>query len=183
MPITLANPTPLGLVTFGLSTILLSLSNAGLVVAGSPIMAQGLFVGGLAQMLAGIMEFVKGNTFGCVVFTSFGGFWMAVTAITFLPVLGWAEAATPSIMGSFMFIWAIYVFLLLIGIFKGGRVLSLIVTTLLIVLVLLAIGSWTGSAIVNKIAGYLGLICGGSALYLGCAITLEETNQKKVLPF
>jgi succinate-acetate transporter protein len=184
MPVTLANPTPLGLVTFGLSTILLSLANTGLIPDGSPIMAQALFVGGLAQMLAGIMEFVKGNTFGCVVFTSFGGFWMSVAAFTFLPALGFgALAPTGGVLGAFMFIWAIYVFLLLLGVFKGGRVLSLVVSTLVLLLLILAIYYWTESKAILILAGYEGIVCGGSALYLGAAITLDETAKKKILPY
>ena len=183
MPVTLANPTPLGLVTFGLSTILLSLANAGLITGGSPIIAQALFVGGLAQMLAGVMEFVKGNTFGCVVFTSFGGFWISVAAFTILPVLGWSDPLNPGVQGAFMLIWGIYVFLLLLAVFKGTGVLSLVVTTLVILLVILAIACWSGSAVILKIAGWEGLLCGGSALYLGCAITVEETSKKKILPY
>jgi succinate-acetate transporter protein len=183
MPVTLANPTPLGLVTFGLSTILLSLANTGLIPDGSPIMAQALFVGGLAQMLAGIMEFVKGNTFGCVVFTSFGGFWISVAAFSFLPVLGWAAAPASATLGTFMFIWSLYVFLLLLGVFKGGRVLALVVTTLVILLLILALYHWTGIAFLATLAGWEGLLCGGSALYLGAAITLDETAKKKILPY
>jgi succinate-acetate transporter protein len=182
MPVTLANPTPLGLVTFGLSTILLSLANAGLYPGGSPIIAQALFVGGLAQMLAGIMEFVKGNTFGCVVFTSFGGFWISVAAFDFLPVLGWSAANNAGVAGTFMFIWAIYVFLLFLGVLKA-RVLTLVVGTLTLLLLLLAIQAWTGSVGLLKLAGWEGVICGGSALYLGAAITLEETAKKKILPY
>jgi succinate-acetate transporter protein len=163
--------------------MLLSLANTGLIAGGSPIMAQALFVGGLAQMLAGIMEFVKGNTFGCVVFTSFGGFWMSVAAFDFLPVLGWAPAPTPGITGTFMFFWAIYVFLLLLGVFKGGKVLSLVVTTLTILLLILAIANWTGSGALVKLAGWEGLLCGASALYLGAAITLDETAKRKILPY
>jgi succinate-acetate transporter protein len=146
-------------------------------------MAQAIFVGGLAQMLAGIMEFVKGNTFGCVVFTSFGGFWMSVAAFSFLPVLGWAAKPDSSVLGAFMLIWAIYVFLLLLGVYNGGKVLALVVSTLVLLLLLLAVFHFTQSGAVLLIAGWEGVLCGGSALYLGAAITLEETAKKKVLPY
>ncbi|MDR2198310.1 MAG: acetate uptake transporter [Deltaproteobacteria bacterium] len=182
MPLTLANPTPLGLITFGLSTILLSLVNAGILDNGAQVMAQALFVGGLAQMLSGVMEFFRGNTFGCVVFTSFGGFWISVAAFDILPKLGWAEPGSAGLVGTFMLIWSIYVFLLFLAVYKGG-VLALVVGSLTLLLLILAVGTYSGSSAIIKVAGYEGVICGGSALYLGCAITLEETAGKKILPY
>ncbi|MDR3154963.1 MAG: acetate uptake transporter [Deltaproteobacteria bacterium] len=181
---TLANPTPLGLVTFGLSTLLLSFANAGFYEGGgSPIIAQALVVGGVVQLAAGIMEFVKGNTFGCVVFSSFGGFWISVGLFGILPQLQFAAAPNSGVAGSFMLIWGIYVFLLFLGIYKGGKVLTLVVGSLWILLVVLAIANYTGSAAIVTVGGWIGIVCGGAALYLGCAITLSETNGKPVLPF
>ncbi|MDR1165433.1 MAG: acetate uptake transporter [Deltaproteobacteria bacterium] len=183
MPVTLANPTPLGLVTFGLSTILLSACNAGLLEAGAPVLAQALFVGGLVQLIAGIMEFVKGNTFGCVVFSSFGGFWISVGFFDILPVLKWAPKGSDGLAGTFMLIWGVYVLLLLTGVIKGKDLLAFVVGTLALLLFILAIGFYSGSAAIIKVAGFEGIICGAAALYLGCAITLFETAGKKVLPF
>jgi succinate-acetate transporter protein len=179
----LANPTPLGLITFGLSTVLLSLANAGVLDAGgAPIIAQALFVGGVAQMLSGIMEFVKGNTFGCVVFTSFGSFWISVAAFGILPKLGWAADTSNPVAGTFMLLWGIYVFLLFLGVYKA-RVLTLVVGSLFVLLFLLAIFYYSQSPAILTIAGWEGVLCGASAIYLGAAITLEETTKKKVLPF
>ncbi|MDR2353551.1 MAG: acetate uptake transporter [Deltaproteobacteria bacterium] len=182
-PITLANPTPLGLVSFAVSTILLSLANAGIIENASPIMAQGLFVGGLAQMLAGILEFTKGNTFGCLVFTTFGGFWLTSAGIEGLVKLGWASAPDGSVLGAFFFIWAVYAFLLLLGVFKDGRVLTLTLSTVFLLFLFCAIYHWTQSHVVLNIAGWIGIVCGSSALYLGTAITIEETAKKKLLPY
>lgn len=108
---------------------------------------------------------------------------MSVAAFEFLPVLGWTAAPEAPILGAFMFIWSLYVFLLGLGIFKGGRVLSLVVGTLTLLLLVLAIYYWTQSSIVLCLGGIVGIICGGSALYLGAAITLDETAKKKILPY
>jgi succinate-acetate transporter protein len=185
MPITLANPTPLGLVVFGVSTILLSITNIGLVAGGSIIMAHAMLLAGLVMMLAGIMDFIKGDTFGCVVFTSFAGFWMSEAAFEILPVLGWSAAPTPGLLGSFMFVWGIFTVLLLFGVFKGGvgTLLTWIMTLLAILLLILAVAYWTESEIVLKLAGWEGLVLGAFALYLGAAITVEETAKRKILPY
>ncbi|MDR1041636.1 MAG: acetate uptake transporter [Deltaproteobacteria bacterium] len=180
----LGNPTPLGLVTFGLSTLLLSFANAGLYDGGgSLILGQALFVGGLVQLLSGLMEFVKGNTFGSVVFSSFGGFWITVGALGYLPKIGLSNPVSSGEAGTFMLLWGIYVFLLLTGIYKGLKALTLVVSTLSLLLIVLAIANYTGSAGITKLAGWIGVVCGGAALYLGCAITLDVTNGKKVLPY
>jgi succinate-acetate transporter protein len=189
-PQSIGNPTPLGLVTFGLSTLLLSFAYIGLYPANAaPIIAQALFVGGLVQMLSGIMEFVKGNTFGSVVFSSFGGFWIVVGLAGILPNLAYAAGTAPvadssPVLATFLLLWGIYVFLLFLGIYKGMKMLTVVVGTLWLLLVVLAIAVYTGSDGILKLGGVIGVICGGSALYLGAAITLAETNEgKKVLPF
>jgi succinate-acetate transporter protein len=177
----LGNPTPLGLVTFGLSTVLLSFANAGLYDAGTEVIGQALFVGGVVQLVAGILEFVKGNTFGSVVFSSFGGFWIVVGTNGILPGIG-GPAANAGTSGTFFLLWGIYVFLLFLGVYKG-KVLALVVGSLSLLLFLLAFATYAGSGGLVAVCGWVGVICGGSALYLGCAITLLETTGKKVLPF
>jgi succinate-acetate transporter protein len=179
----LGNPTPLGLVTFGLSTLLLSFANAGFYEGGTHIIALALFVGGVVQFAAGIIEFVRGNTFGGVVFSSFGGFWVSVGMIDALQKLGWAGPPNPGVAGTFMLLWGIYVFLLLLGILKAGKVLVLVVATLALLLVVLAFANYTGAAGLVTLGGWIGIVCGGAALYLGCAITTESTAGKKVLPY
>jgi succinate-acetate transporter protein len=180
----LGNPTPLGLVTFGLSTLLLSFGYIGLYPAdGAAIVLQALFVGGVVQMISGIQEFVKGNTFGSVVFSTFGGFWIVVGLNGIFPKLGWASDSGP-VLGTFLLLWGIYVFLLFLGIYKGMKMLTLVVGSLWVLLIVLAVAVYSGVPAILKLGGCIGVLCGGSALYLGCAITLAETNEgKKVLPF
>src|SRR6478735_1801601 len=90
----LANPAPLGLFGFGMTTILLNLHNAGLYEMNSMILAMGLFYGGLAQVIAGILEYKKNNTFGMTAFISYGFFWLSLVALIFMPKWGWATATS-----------------------------------------------------------------------------------------
>src|SRR5512136_3301191 len=83
----LANPAPLGLMGFGMTTVLLNIHNAGFFPVSDMIIAMGLFYGGIAQIIAGLMEFKKGNTFGTTAFTSYGLFWISLVALWLLPHL------------------------------------------------------------------------------------------------
>lgn len=90
----LANPAPLGLMGFGMTTILLNLANSGLFAFDVAILAMGIFYGGIAQIFAGLLEYKKGNTFGLTAFTSYGSFWLTLVAILLMPKMGLAEALT-----------------------------------------------------------------------------------------
>ena len=91
---TTANPAPLGLMGFGMTTVLLNIHNAGFCELGSSILAMGIFYGGIAQIIAGIMEWKKNNTFGATAFTSYGLFWLSLVALIVMPELGWVEKAS-----------------------------------------------------------------------------------------
>ncbi|MDR0549767.1 MAG: acetate uptake transporter [Deltaproteobacteria bacterium] len=183
----LANPTPLGLISFGLTTVLLSFANAGLIPAEAAIFAMAFFLGGIAQTFAGIMEFFRGNTFGCAAFTAFGAFWLSLFGIYLLPAIFPAvdafKTANLNVLGIWIGLWGIYAFLLLLCIFKGGRILSFVFVTLVIVFWSLSAFYFTQSPAILTFAGYLGIVCGGSAFYLGTAIVLDETAGKKILPY
>ncbi|MDR1577336.1 MAG: acetate uptake transporter [Deltaproteobacteria bacterium] len=183
MATTFANPTPLGLVSFGLTTVLLSFANAGLLPDGAAILAMAFFLGGISQSIAGIMEFFKGNTFGCSAFVAFGAFWLSLFGINVFPVLGWAKPASLPLLGAWIGLWGVYAFLLLLAILKGGRILTFVFVTLVIVFFSLSAYYFTESAAILTFAGYLGIVCGGSAVYLGAAIALDETAGKKILPY
>jgi len=90
-----ANPAPLGLMGFGMTTILLNLHNAGFFALGSMILAMGTFYGGIAQIIAGILEYKNGNTFGTVAFSSYGLFWLSLVALVVMPGIGWLGVAKP----------------------------------------------------------------------------------------
>ena len=181
---TTANPAPLGLLGFGMTTILLNLHNAGLFGLNTAIIAMGMFVGGLAQVIAGVQEFKKDNTFGATAFTSYGFFWIALVAIWLLPRYEmFADLKSDKfVMGWFLLVWGIYSTFMFIGTLKMNRAMQIVFGSLIALFYLLAIGDFTGNESITVIAGYIGLFCGASALYLGMAQVLNEVYGKEVLP-
>ena len=97
----LANPAPLGLMGFGMTTVLLNIHNAGFFPISAMILAMGLAYGGMAQVIAGILEYKKGNTFGVTAFTSYGFFWISLVFLILLPKLGLGDAADEFAMGCY----------------------------------------------------------------------------------
>lgn len=176
------NPAPLGLLAFGMTTVLLNIHNAGIFQIGSMILAMGIFYGGLAQVLAGIMEWKKKNTFGLTAFTSYGFFWLSLVALIVIPKFGWIGATTSGGMVWYMIMWGIFTFLMFIGTLKLTKSLQVVFATLTLLFILLAIAYATGSKSVTIFAGYEGIICGASAIYTGIAEVLNEVYGRSVLP-
>lgn len=177
-----ANPAPLGLMGFGMTTVLLNLHNAGLFTLGAMILSMGLFYGGMAQIIAGIMEWKKGNTFGTTAFTSFGLFWISLVAIKILPTMGLGTVPETSAMVAYLVMWGIFTAVLFVATLKLNRVLQFIFATLALLFFLLAIGDATGSATILRIAGYVGIIGGAAAMYAGLAQVLNEVYGRTVAP-
>ncbi len=186
----LANPAPLGLMGFGMTTVLLNVHNTGAFPKVSAmILGMGIFYGGLAQILAGIMEFKKGNTFGTTAFTSYGLFWISLVALWLLPSLTFigtgskAVTTETSFMAWYFFMWGFFTMMMFIGTLKNNCSLSFVFGSLFILFYLLALRDWgfiTGNA--ANIIGYEGIICGLSAIYLAMAEVLNETYGKTILP-
>jgi hypothetical protein len=179
---TSANPAPLGLFGFGMTTILLNLHNAGFFEMNSMIYAMGLFYGGLAQIIAGIMESKKNNTFGFTAFVSYGFFWLTLVGLLVLPKLGWVVAPSEGGMIAYLIMWGIFTAILFVGTLKISRALQFVFATLTILFFLLALGDITGNATLKTFTGYEGIICGASAVYTGAANVLNEMYGKSVLP-
>ena len=179
---TTANPAPLGLLAFGMTTVLLNLHNAGLFELSSMILAMGIFYGGIAQVIAGVMEWKKKNTFGTVAFTSFGMFWLSLVGLLVLPKMGWAEPTSNNAMIAYLVIWGIFTTCMFIGTLKLTRSLQFIFGSLLVLFFLLAIGDATGSTAIKTLAGIEGIVCGLSAVYTAVAQILNEVYQRKLLP-
>lgn len=179
---TTANPAPLGLMGFGLTTILLNLHNIGLFGLGSTILSMGIFYGGIAQIIAGIMEWKKKNTFGTVAFISYGFFWITLVGIITFPKFGFAEAPDAAAMASFLFFWGFFTLILFVGTFKMNRIMVGIFGSLTILFFLLAVGDITGSHLIKTIAGYEGVLCGLLAVYAGAAQILNEIYGRELLP-
>lgn len=180
---TTGNPAPLGLVAFGMTTILLNLANAGYFGVNSVILAMGIFYGGLAQVIAGIMEWKKANTFGTTAFLSYGLFWLSLVGLLLMPGLGLGQAAPSSAVAAYLFIWGLFTLVMFIGTLRLNRGLQFIFLSLTVLFFMLAYGDATGDATVKTIAGYEGIVCGLSALYVGLAQVLNEVYKRTVWPF
>lgn len=187
----LANPAPLGLMGFGMTTILLNIHNAGHYALGTMILAMGIFYGGMAQIIAGIMEYNKKNTFGVTAFTSYGLFWISLVALLVFPEIGlWETAPNANAMGWYFFAWGTFTAMMFVGTLKANRVLQFIFATLALLFYLLAIKEWmafngaSASAVdtMTTILGYEGIICGASAFYLAMAEVINEHHGKVLLP-
>lgn len=182
---TTSNPAPLGLCAFGLTTVLLNLANAGIYPLDAMILAMGIFYGGAAQIIAGIMEWKKGNTFATTAFTSYGFFWLSLAGILTLPSMGLGAAPSDIAMAAYLAMWGGFTGILFIGTLKLSRALQAVFLTLTVLFFLLAIGDALGGnagAVIKKIAGYEGILCGGIAIYTGLAQVLNELYDREFWP-
>jgi len=180
---TTANPAPLGLLGFGMTTVLLNLHNAGFYELNSMILAMGLCYGGVAQIIAGIMEWKKNNTFGTVAFTSYGLFWLSLVVMLILPkFVNGALATDETAKAAYLAMWGVFTAVMFIGTLRLNRALQFIFGSLTILFFLLAIGDFTNASPGFKhFTGYEGIICGLSAMYAGLAQVLNEVFGKTVL--
>ena len=178
----IANPAPLGLCAFGMTTVLLNLANAGFFGLNSMILAMGIFYGGLAQVIAGIIESKKNNTFGLTAFTSYGFFWLSLVGLIVIPKFGWADPASDSAMCAYLSLWGIFTFCMFFGTLRLNRALQFVFASLTLLFFLLAAEHATGNKMVGKAAGFEGIICGASAIYAGIANVLNEMYGRTVLP-
>ncbi len=177
-----ANPAPLGLVGFGLTTILLNFHNAGFFPLNSMIMGMGIAVGGVAQVIAGILESQKKNTFGTTAFTLYGFFWISLVITWTFPKLGVADASSAYAMGFYLLFWGIFTLGMFFGTLKLNRALQVVFSSLALLFFLLAIGDFSENHVVKTVAGFEGIFCGLSALYTAIAQVLNEIYGKEILP-
>lgn len=179
---TTGNPAPLGLMGFGMTTVLLNFHNAGIFELNSMILAMGLFYGGFAQIIAGLMEWKKGNTFATTAFTSYGFFWISLVMLVVMPKMGLVDAPEQSAMVAYLMMWGIFTAILFIATLKLNRALQVVFGLLTLLFFLLALGDYTGSSSIKVIAGYEGIVCGFAAIYAALAQVLNEVYGKVVAP-
>ena len=180
---TTANPAPLGLLGFGMTTVLLNLHNTGFYELNSMILAMGICYGGTAQIVAGIMEWRKGNTFATTAFLSYGLFWFSLVALIILPKLGWATASNETAMAAYLFMWGLFTAVMFIGTLRLHVAGQVVFGSLTILFFLLAIGDFVHAGPgFKQFTGYEGIFCGFSAIYAGLAQVLNELYGKVVLP-
>jgi succinate-acetate transporter protein len=188
-----ANPAPLGLLGFGMTTVLLNfVHNVGATpTLDSMILAMGIAYGGLAQIIAGVMEYKRGNTFGTVAFTSYGLFWWSFVLLTVMPKCYLSGIPGPSneAMAAYFFVWGIFTLAMFFGTLKTNKTLQFVFISLAILFFLLATKSTltvyatiTDLELFTRIIGAEGVICGLSAMYLAIADVLNETHGRSILP-
>jgi len=159
---------------------LLNLHNSGLFPIGSMILSMGLFFGGIAQVIAGIMEYRNNNMFGLTAFTAYGLFWLSLVSLLVLPELGLAQPAGKTAMAAYLLVWGLFTALMTVSAARLNKALCTIFVTLTILFVLLAIGQY--SPLVHIIAGYEGIICGFTAIYTGFADITNDVYGRTVIP-
>jgi hypothetical protein len=180
-----ANPAPLGLAGFGLTTVILSLVNAGLLPhGGEPVVLPLAFAfGGLAQMIAGILEFRTGNTFGVTAFVSYAAFWWW---FAFLLLLGGNHmldlSQAGSTIGMALMMWGVFTLYMWIPTFRLNKALWWVFLTLWVTFFLLGLGILLGMPALSHLGGYIGLICGLIALYTSFGVVTNATFGKPVIP-
>jgi hypothetical protein len=180
---TTANPAPLGLLGFGMTTVLLNLHNAGFFELNAMILAMGICYGGVAQIIAGIMEWKKGNSFATAAFTSYGLFWLSLVALILLPKLNLSAPANETAMAAYLAMWGLFTGVMFLGTLRLSVALQVVFGTLTTLFFLLAFGDYTGAGAGFKhFTGYEGIICGFSAIYTGLAQILNELYGRALLP-
>jgi uncharacterized protein len=179
-----ADPAPLGLAGFAMTTFVLSMFNANLVSsAGEPVvLGLALAYGGIAQLLAGMWEFRTGNTFGAVAFTSYGAFWISFWALVtfFVPKIPAADAGHA--IGLYLWAWAIFTAYMFVASLRTTGAVALVLALLTATYILLAIGNSGGHTTVTHWGGYVGLATAAAAWYASFAAVVNHTFKRTVLP-
>jgi succinate-acetate transporter protein len=178
------NSAPLGLAGFAVTTFMLSMVNAKLVNAGvEPIVfGVALMFGGIAQLIAGTIQFRNGNTFTGVLFTSFGAFWLSLYAIAEFFLKDVPPAQVGHALGLFLYGFGIFTLWLWLASFRTNLVVVLALALLAVTFFVLGAGNYGGSGLTVEIGGYLGLVVAFLAAYLSCAELCEASYKRSVLP-
>jgi succinate-acetate transporter protein len=180
-----ANPAGLGLVAFGLTTVLLSMINAGVLPAGGEgvVIPLAIAFGGLMQIFAGAFEFKLGNTFGMTAFLSYGAFWWWFAFLLLFAHNQWIDIAEAGpTVGVALLLWGVLTLYLWVSTFRLSKILFLIFLTLWVTFALLGFGAVSANPALTHAGGWLGLLCGTLAIYGSFAIVTNATFGRSVLP-
>jgi len=180
----LANPAPLGLAAFGLTTLALNAFNAGLVDKSSEgvVWSLGIAFGGIAQFAAGMWEAKKNNTFGFTAFSAFGAFWVFLALVNIFTKTGAIEPVAAEGKSLFLVCWGIFAAYLTVATFGISRALQVVFVLLTVLFFGLAIGVHEPNGNFMHAVGWEGMLTAGAALYTSFAILLQETWGREVLP-
>jgi succinate-acetate transporter protein len=177
-----ANPAPLGLLGFGMTTVLLNLHNAQIIELSVVIVAMGFAMGGTAQIIAGIFELKLGNTFGGTAFTSYGFFWWSLCLIWINPFSSSIQSPSNVSMSFYLLLWGIFTLFMFFGTLKHNRANQCVFLSLAVLFFLLAAADFLENDEIKIIAGYEGIFCGASAIYSALAQIVNGEFGKKIFP-
>jgi succinate-acetate transporter protein len=179
-----ADPGPLGLAAFALTTFVLSMYNSGILDARGEAVVFGLALayGGLAQLLAGMWEFRTGNTFGAVAFTSYGAFWLSFWAFVTFFEKDIPKTVIGQSVGVYLVAWGVFTTYMLIASLRTTAAIAVVFLLLATTFFLLGIGEWTGTESVTKAGGFVGLATAVAAWYASFAAVTNSTFGRTVMP-
>ncbi len=179
-----ADPGPLGLGAFALTTFVLSMFNAHLVASGGEPVVLGLALayGGLAQVLAGMWEFRTGNTFGAVAFTSFGAFWLSFFVYVQFLASSVPAADAGHAVGLYLIAWGIFTLYMFVASLRTTTAIAVVLALLAATFFLLGFGNSGGHETIIKIGGWFGLATAAAAWYASFAGVTNSTFGRVVLP-
>ena len=175
-----SNPTALGLFGFGITTILLSLANLGVLDLSMVIIAVAIVLGGFAEIFAGLFELKLGNTFAGTVFVAFGLFWLSLVLILLLPQIGAVGPADNVGIGVYLLIFAVFSLLLFIDTLKSIMTLKILLFLVMLLFLSLGIAYITGIALLTTIGGIVGVIAGALGIYISTGMIINEDWEKEV---
>jgi uncharacterized protein len=180
----IADPAPLGLAGFAMTTFVLSFLNAHIIkepTGGSIVLALALFYGGIGQFLAGMWEYKRGNTFGATAFASFGAFWLSFWAIGHFGTSGDVHKT----LGLYLFSWFIFTGYMTVAALRTNTAVLVVFVLLTLTFLFLALGAWqngTQPTSLTKVGGYIGILTAVAAWYASFAAVVNETHKKQLLP-
>ncbi|MHB1774718.1 MAG: acetate uptake transporter [Acidimicrobiales bacterium] len=178
-----ADPAPLGLAGFAMTTFALSISNTNVWGPGADAaLALALVYGGTIQLLAGMWEFVRKNTFGALAFSSYGAFWIAYYVFVRSVLPGVKSADVPVAVGVFLLCWTIFTFYLMIPSFRVSGAVAVVFVLLTVTFILLTVGAFESSTAWNKAGGWVGVATAAAAWYASFAGVVNETFKKVIVP-
>ncbi|HEX4017743.1 MAG TPA: acetate uptake transporter [Frankiaceae bacterium] len=181
----IADPGPLGLAGFAMTTFVLSVFNSNIisdVKLQAVVLPLALFYGGIAQFAAGMWEFRKGNTFGATAFSSFGAFWMAYAAYVKFVVPGLPTTTEHKATGVFLLAWAIFTAYMFLASLRVTGAVAAVFLTLTATFVLLCVGALAQNSTVTHAGGIVGLVTAACAWYASFAVVTNETWKRTLLP-
>jgi succinate-acetate transporter protein len=180
----IADPGPLGLAAFALTTFMLSTFNAGLLpkTVEAVVLPVALFYGGIAQVLAGMWEFKKNNTFGALAFTSYGAFWLSFAGLVKYVAADLPAADAEKGIGLFLLAWTIFTLYMTLAALRTSPILTVVFVALSATFILLTLGAFASSSAISHLGGWLGLLTAALAWYASAAGVTAATFHRQILP-